>query len=70
MQSADELALKALRAMTPAARLHLALELSETARQLALAGARARLPGATEAELCRELISMAERVELPRQIPG
>jgi DUF1365 family protein len=44
------------RQMTPAARLRLALEMSESMRNVALAGLRARRPELTADELSRELM--------------
>jgi hypothetical protein len=44
------------RRMTPATRLRLALEMSESIRNVALAGLRSRRPELTPEELSRELI--------------
>lgn len=44
------------RRMTPAQRLKLALEMSESMRNVALAGLRSRRPDLNEEELSRELI--------------
>jgi hypothetical protein len=46
------------RRMTPEQRLHLALEMSESMRDIALAGLRSRRPELSEAELSRELIRL------------
>jgi len=45
-----------IRRMTPAQRLRMALEMSESVRNVALAGLRSRRPESTEAELTRELL--------------
>lgn len=46
------------RRMTPEQRLWLALEMSESMRDIALAGLRSRRPELSEAELSRELIRL------------
>ncbi len=46
------------RRMTPEQRLRLALEMSESMRDIALAGLRSRRPELSEAELSRELIRL------------
>ncbi|MBV9339771.1 MAG: hypothetical protein JO159_02630 [Acidobacteria bacterium] len=44
------------RRMTPASRLRLALEMSESMRNVALAGLRSRRPDLSAADLSRELM--------------
>jgi len=46
------------RRMTPAARLRLALEMSESLRHVALAGLRSRRPELNEKDLSRELMRL------------
>jgi DUF1365 family protein len=46
------------RRMTPERRLRLALEMSESMRDIALAGLRSRRPELSDAELFRELIRL------------
>lgn len=49
--AAEEVRLAAIRALTPAQRLRLAFDLSESMRRLALSGLRARHPDRTDLEL-------------------
>ncbi|MEO8228119.1 MAG: hypothetical protein ABI637_11825 [Gemmatimonadota bacterium] len=52
---AELVQLNVYRRLSGVERLRLALELSELARKLAVAGIRQRQPGATAAEIVREL---------------
>ena len=47
-----------IRRLTPVQRLRMALEMSESVRNVALAGLRSRRPELTEEELSRELLRM------------
>jgi len=62
-----------LRAMTPARRLAAAGSLSVAARQMAMAGLRARHPSASEAELRARLFvrlyGRAEALRVLREVP-
>jgi hypothetical protein len=53
---AAEVQAEIFRRMTPAQRLRLALEMSESMRNVALAGLRNRHPELSEKELARELM--------------
>lgn len=48
---AEQVRLAAIRAMSPAERLRQAIDLSEAARRLAVAGLRARYPGLRDVEI-------------------
>ncbi len=50
-----------IRRMTAAQRLRMALEMSESVRNVALAGLRSRRPELTEDELTRELLRVMYR---------
>lgn len=54
------------RRMTPAQRLKLALEMSESMRNIALAGLRSRRPDLNEEELSRELMHIMYGFKPPR----
>jgi hypothetical protein len=62
---AEHVRLTAIRAMSPADRLRQAIELSEAARRLAVAGLRARYPGLSEAEIA----AMYAGIRLPDVVP-
>ena len=55
---ADAIQIEIFRRMTPAQRLRLALEMSESMRNVALAGLRSRRPELNEKELSNELMRM------------
>jgi hypothetical protein len=57
--AAAELQLHRQRTMSGEARLRLAIEMSEAARALALAGLRARHPAWTDRQLTREIARLA-----------
>jgi hypothetical protein len=67
---ADQLQLDALRAMAPGARIRLALDLSETMRQLALSRLRVRYPDRSDVELVEIMLGLSscrhQNVERPR----
>jgi hypothetical protein len=65
--SAENVRLTAIRRMAPAERVRQALELSEWARTLALAGLRARHPGCTEAELIIRLVGADMKSAAPHR---
>ena len=55
---AEAIQLEIFRRMTPAQRLKLALEMSDSMRNVALAGLRTRRPDLDEMELLRELMRL------------
>ncbi|MEO8620834.1 MAG: hypothetical protein ABI625_07205 [bacterium] len=54
--AAEDVRLAAVRRLTPAARLRQMFELSESMRQVALAGLRPRYPTSTDLELVERLL--------------
>ncbi len=67
---ADDLRISILRHLTGEQRLQIALEMSDLARELCLAGLRSRHPDWSDSELKREFIRrMIAPVTLPRSSP-
>lgn len=64
-QDAERVRLAAIRAMSPAERLRQAIDLSEVARRLAVAGLRARYPGRSDVEIA----AMYAGFPLPEGMP-
>lgn len=62
---AERVRLAAIRAMSPAQRLHQAIDLSEAARRLAVSGLRARYPGRSD----EEIAAMYAGFRLPDRVP-
>jgi hypothetical protein len=66
----ERLQIELLRAMPPGRKLVLAADLSAAVKVLALAGVRARYPGATEGEVRRRLATLLLGEELARRVYG
>ena len=67
---AERVQIEGLRKISPWRKIELACELTESARELALAGLRQRFPNASEQELRRRLATLCLGAELAEKVYG